>query len=576
MNKFRVASVFSNNCVLQRNEIITIFGYLTQSAKIKVSLFNSKNKLLCENERSFFIEEADASQNSSSSQSQNDEKLKWQVQLEKQTAQENCVLKVLCTFSSGEVSETIFSDVAIGEVWICGGQSNMEFELQNCSEGPDVLKSNTDGKNIRFYYTKKMGWMDEKFFKEEKNSCWEKWESEGRKAWSAVGYFFAKQLEKPLDCTIGLIGCNWGGTSASCWMAKENLEKNEDLRTYLDEYEKATNGKSIEEQCLEYENYEKEAAKWNEGFSKLWEKDHNVTWETAEKVLGKNPWPGPASCKNPYRPTGLYECMLSRIMPYTVKGVIWYQGESDDHKPKMYDTLFSTMIGSWRKGFQNEELPFIFVQLPNHRYLMDKDFKHWCLVREAQNKVHNAIKNAYMCVALDKGQFNDIHPKQKKVVGQRLANIALEKIYEKQLKNEVFSPMYKNHIIKKDKIIVYFSHADDGFLLVDDKTTFEQYCELEKIQNNEVKDFTGFEIAGKDKVFYAAKAEFGKGEQSNSITLYSDFVKEPVYARYGWFNYAPVTVYGKSKLPLAPFRTSDDNNDSTNHAKIQQIMTVAN
>lgn len=561
MNNFTVAAIFSDNCVLQRNKVISIFGTVNKNCTITVCLYNKDKKILCENQK----------QITTSSE------IKWEVQLGKQESQENCTLSLLCVFKDNTSSSIEFNNIAIGEVWIAGGQSNMEFELQNCTEGPDELSSKSAGKNVRFYYTKKIGWMDEKFYEAEKQSCWETWESEGKKAWSAIGYFFGKKLAADCNCTVGIIGCNWGGTSASAWMKQEYLEKDKDLNTYLTEYAEATSGKTTEQQCKEYEDYEIEFAKWNEGFSKLWEKDHNISWETAEKTLGKNPWPGPASCKNPYRPCGLYSCMLERIMPYTSKGVIWYQGESDDHKPNMYYKLFSTMIENWRTDWKNEKLPFIFVQLPNHRYQADKDFKHWCRIREAQQKIHDTIKNAWMTVALDKGQFSDIHPKAKKVVAERMENIALEKVYCKPQKKDVFSPLMKDYFICNDKIILTFDHASSGFEIKKDEQTYKEYVEMEKNQGNTVpQDFTGFEIAGEDKIYYPAKFEFGKKDDANTITLWSEKVNQPRYARYAWFNYGPVTVFGKSGLPLAPFRTSNqDCENATEHAKIQQIMTVA-
>lgn len=561
MNIFTVASIFSDNCVLQRDKNITLFGTVNQNCVISASLYNKDKKNLCKNSKPVST----------------DKPIKWEIQIGKQEAQEDCVLKIDCVFEDNSSKAIMLENIAIGEVWIAGGQSNMEFELQNCTEGPKELESKKAGKNIRFYYTKKIAWMDEKFYEAEKSSCWETWESPGKKAWSAVGYFFAKKLAQDCDCTVGVIGCNWGGTSASTWMNKKYLEVDKELNTYLTEQEEATKGKSIEQQCKEYEDYEVEFGKWNEGFSKLWEKDHNISWETAEKTLGKNPWPGPASCKNPYRPCGLYECMLERIMPYTSKGVIWYQGESDDHKPDMYYKLFSTMISNWRNDWHDDELPFIFVQLPNHRYQADKDFKHWCRIREAQQKTHNTIKNAWMAVALDKGQFSDIHPKAKKEVAERMENIALEKVYGLPQKKEVFSPMLKDYFIHNDKIILSFNHAKAGFETRKDDKTMAEYRAMETNQGKAIPEgFTGFEIAGSDKIYFPAKYEFGKKEALNTITLSSQNVKHPLYARYAWFNYGPVTIYGKSGLPLAPFRTSkDDEQSSGEHAKIQQIMTVA-
>ena len=553
-----VAAVFSDHMVLQRNKYVSVFGEAENGSLINAALFDEKGIILSKN--STIAENG-----------------RWTIQLEPQSAQTGCTMKI----TDGQ-SEINFSDIAIGEVWLAGGQSNMEFELQNCTEGPAELEDNKAGKNVRFYYTNKIAWKDDHYYEAECNTCWQTWDSTSKGAWSAVGYFFAKKLAEDLDCVVGVIGCNWGGTSASAWMRREYLEKDSDLNTYLTDYEEATKGKTTEQQCKEYDEYEIENAKWQEGFSKLWEKDHNITWEEAEKILGKNPWPGPASCKNPFRPTGLYDCMVNRIIPYTLKGVIWYQGESDDHKPRFYSKLFSALIENWRCDFNDADLPFIFVQLPVHRYKADPDFKHWCIVREQQAKVHSTIKNAWLTGAFDLGQFSDIHPRGKKVVAERMEKNALANVYNMIPSVDAGAPQIEGcHTIydKTDggKIILTFSNAPLGFEAREDDVRLEEYKQMEANQGITVgDDFTGFEVAGSDGIWYPAEFAFGGTDgKQNTIILCSKKVSRPVAARYGWYNYGPVTIYGKNGLPLCPFQTGSikaEGGDS--HAKIQQIMTV--
>ena len=559
MKVFTVASVFSNHMVLQRNKYISIFGEAEDGTVIKAALFDEKGTELSSN--------CTVAENG-----------RWLVQLEPQTAQMVCSLKL----SDGR-EEISFSDIAIGEVWLAGGQSNMEFELQNCTEGPAELENMEARKNVRFYYTNKIAWMDEHFFEAEKNTCWQKWESSAKGSWSAVGYFFAKKLAEDLGCTVGIIGCNWGGTSASAWMHREYLEHDFDLNTYLTDYEKATRGKSIEQQCKEYDDYEIENARWQEQYSKLWEKQPGITWEEAEKVLGKNPWPGPASCKNPYRPTGLYDCMLARIMPYTLRGVLWYQGESDDHKPRSYAKLFTSMIENWRCDFDDADLPFVFVQLPVHRYQADPDFKHWCIVREQQSKVHASVKNAWMTGCFDLGQFSDIHPRAKKELAERMEKNALANVYKLISSVDAGAPQIEGCHAMYDgtsgqgRLVLTFSNAPLGFEVREDETRLEEYKKMEANQGITVgDDFTGFEVAGADGVWYPAQFAFGGTDgKQNTIVLCSKKVNRPVAARYGWYNYGPVTIYGKNGLPLCPFQTGKImSEDGRSHAKIQQIMTV--
>ena len=561
MKVFNVAAVFSDHMVLQRNKYISIFGEADNGVLIKASLFNEKGTELSNN--------CTLAENG-----------RWLLQLEPQTAQTGCSL--LLTDGQNKIN---FSDIAIGEVWLAGGQSNMEFELQNCTEGPAELEDTAAGKNVRFYYTNKIAWMDEHFFEAERNTCWQRWESSARGSWSAVGYFFAKKLAEDLGCTVGVIGCNWGGTSASAWMKKEYLERDCDLNTYLTDYENATRGKSIEQQCKEYDDYEIENAKWQEQYSKLWEKQPGITWEEAEKVLGKNPWPGPASCKNPYRPTGLYDCMLARIMPYTLKGILWYQGESDDHKPRSYAKLFSSMIENWRSDFNDADLPFVFVQLPVHRYQADPDYRHWCIVREQQARVHASVKNTWLTGCFDLGQFSDIHPRAKKELAERMEKNALANVYNLIPSVDAAAPQLEGLHTFYDSdtpgheghIVLTFSNAPFGFEVRNDEVRLEEYKKMEANQGIAVgEDFTGFEVAGSDGVWYPAEFAFGGTDgRQNTIVLCSKKVGRPVAARYGWYNYGPVTIYGKNGLPLCPFQAGEvisEGGDS--HAKIQQIMTV--
>ncbi|MBP5601724.1 MAG: hypothetical protein J6X78_03255 [Treponema sp.] len=575
MAKIQVAAVFSDNMVLQREKIINIFGWVNcsdnddQEFFISVELFNSKGELIGENKR-VFKGPFDPSTSSGRRGLRDHKQLKWVISLPAQKGQDGCSLKI----NMNNQDTITYSNIVIGEVWLAGGQSNMEFELHNCTEGPKELADTTGetgAKNVRFYYTNKIAWMDNHFYEAERNTSWQTWESEGKKAWSAVGFFFAKKLAQDLGCTVGIIGCNWGGTSASAWMRREYLEKDEELCTYLTEQAEATKDKSIEQQCREYDEYEIINAAWQKKCDALYAAKPDITWAQVEQQLGKSPWPGPRSCKNPYRPTGLYDCMVNRVLPYTLKGVIWYQGESDDHKPHCYAKLFSNLIDNWRTDWKDPALPFVFVQLPCHRNEYDKDFKHWCLIRQEQEKVHHMIKNAFMTCALDLGQFNDIHPKAKKTVGERLEQNALANVYNEacgKKPEEVLSPMLASAIVMgaqsdegtaaHGRIVLTFENAPQGFVAYEDKINFDYYKRMEQHQGNSVPAiFTGFEVAGADGEFYPAAYRFGQniGEPINTITVYSPLVPNPVAARYAWYNYGPVNIYGKNGLPLAPFMT---------------------
>ena len=533
MNSLKIAAIFSNHCVLQREKPICIFGECAENLLVEASLLNSRDEIISKNESFAFNGQ-------------------WKIYLPSVSAQQDCKLKIVC-----ENKRVEFSDISIGEVWLAGGQSNMEFELGNCTEG-NVELSIKEDPNVRFYYTQKKSWKDEKFYESERNTSWQVWGSEWTKAWSAVGYLYAKKLAAELGVVVGVIGCNWGGTSASAWIDKSRLEKDEDLRTYLDEYEEAERGKTIEQQLKEYDDYEVKQAIWQKKCDAIYKENPQAEWNDVQNQIGQCPWPGPKCCKNPYRPNGLYECMLQRVIPYTLKGFIYYQGESDDHKPSSYYKLFSSLIDQWRTDWNDESLPFLFVQLPMHRFKQDKDLKNWCLIREAQLKVYKTIKNTGMVCASDLGQYNDIHPKSKKTVSLRLANISLTTVYKKNLLDSAVSPIPSSFIVIKNKLIISFDNAKDGFIYKPDNEELKNYKEMEERQGNKVMDdFTGFEVAGTDEIFYPATFEFGDNQNGmNTITLTCQNVNEIKYARYCWYNYGPVVVFSKNRLPLVPFRLS--------------------
>ena len=541
--QFRVAKVFSNHMVLQREKNIHIFGEGQEGTEVSATLIH-----------------ADGEKVTAVTWVENE---KWLVSLPPQKAENGCTVcveayKNAVTGSDGEAKETEqiacveYTDVAIGEVWLAGGQSNMELELKDCKGGLDTLAQDTEP-NVRFYYTQKYGYKNQQFYEAEDWSGWQTFDEESARAWSAVGYYFARKLSKDLEgVTVGVIGCNWGGTSASAWMSKEALLEDKDTASYVDEFEKACEGLSIEEQERIYDDYEAFKCEWDKKCNEMMAADPSITWADVEEKLGPSQWPGPMGCKNPYRPAGLYECMLQRVCPYSLRGFLYYQGESDDHKPRMYYKLFTRLIRQWREDFLDEELPFLLVQLPMHQYQGDPDYKHWPVVREAQMDAYKTIKNTGIAVIIDRGEFNEIHPKDKLTVGERLTLQALAHVYGKLEAKDAFGPLYDTCILHEDAMELCFQYAEDGF------------C----VQG----ELSGFEVAGMDRVFVKADARI----EGNRIFVSAKEVKHPFYARYLWTNYADVTLYGKNGLPVAPFRTSkkDEEIKELQSAKIQQIMEV--
>ncbi len=497
---FTTASIFSSNMVLQRDKNITVWGEGDDGAEVTAVINGSCGKTTVRDGR-------------------------WKLILPPMKAGGPYDMTVSC----GGDSKT-FTNVMIGEVWLCGGQSNMELELQNCKGGKEILAELTPKCNVRFYYTNKRSIIDEDFLEAERNTCWNEAGSETSKAWSAVGFFFARKLAKELGVTVGLVGCNWGGTSASAWVNRETLADSKQTVSYLEDYDKAVEGKSVEQQIKEYDEYTEHMRQWNEKAAVYYKEQPGITWEKLETLIGKNEYPGPMGCKNEYRPCGLYETMIDRVCPYTLRGFLYYQGESDDHKPDSYYKLFSSLIGFWREIWGDDSLPFIMVQLPMFKYAKDPDYRHWCKIREAQMKAFRTVKNTGIAVITDCGEFDNIHPVDKVPVGERLCLQAEKLVYG--MDADAFGPMFDSVIFKNGAAEISFIHAENGF---DVKT--------EKI--------VGFELAGADKQFAEAQAEI----VGDRVIVRCESVPEPCYVRYDWYNWIEVSLFGKNGIPLAPFTT---------------------
>lgn len=499
---FKTAAVFSDNMVLQREKNISVWGEADSGAVVTAMINGKKAECTAKDG-------------------------KWSIILPPMTAGGPYELHIVCRTDCEE--SVIFRNVMIGEVWLCGGQSNMELELQNAKNGKAVLAELTNDMPVRFYYTNKVGTV--KAAEEaEKTSCWGMCDPEGSKAWSAVGFFFARKLAKELGVTVGLIGCNWGGTSGSAWVDRKTLDINKELNSYLEEYDKAIEGKSVHQQEKEYADYLDYDKAWNEKSQEIYKKEPDASWDKVQQLCGENKWPGPINSFNPYRPAGLFETMLSRVCPYTLRGFLYYQGESDDHKPNTYYTLLTSLISLWRNIWNDEKLPFIIVQLPMFKYKNDPDYKHWCLIREAQMRAFQTVKNTGIAVITDCGELDNIHPTDKLPVGERLCLQAQKLAYGMDVK--AFGPIYSSYEYINGGIKLDFEYAENGFTVKD-------------------KEPIGFEIAGKDKKFYPAKAEI----TGNTIFISSEKVSAPVYARYCWVNYGEVNIFNETGIPLAPFRT---------------------
>lgn len=524
MAVLKVAAVFTDHLVLQRDKEIVVWGtvYGRENREIFVEIGTNKVMAILQGNR-------------------------FEAVLPKMEAGGPYCLTV-----STEGETHTFHDVMIGEVWLAGGQSNMELELRNSKDGEKAVEAMKDSR-IRFYQVNRKSFIDDAFLKEEEKNSWQVAADGDCGTWSAVATYFAKEVAQMLNVTVGIIGCNWGGTSASAWVSEEDLKGDEQLETYLQEVKEAMGDKTLEEYEKKREEYFAWYEVWQKKIDGLYEERPDILWSEALEIAGESLWPEPLGPKSPYRPGGLYETMLRRVCPYTLRGFLYYQGESDDHKPESYEKLLTALIGRWRKDWREDSLPFLFVELPMYLGKQDVDRGNWAKIRLVQQAVFEKVKDTALTCILECGEFDNIHPVDKEVVGKRLAMQAFYHVYNVEpAKEKVDGPRYLSHRVEGNKMVVEFTNVGDRLIYKADR----QYANSRKFYVPVEKPFAvisenGFEIAGNDGVFVPANIEVNK----TSVTLSSALVKQPVAVRYAFHNYSPVTIYNSNQLPLSTFST---------------------
>ncbi|WP_052703153.1 sialate O-acetylesterase [Paenibacillus beijingensis] len=357
---------------------------------------------------------------------------------------------------------------------------------------------------------------------------WEECTPEHAGYFSAVAFHFAKEINQELNVPIGIISCNWGGTSAACWMKEEYLTEDAGLNVYIDDYNKHLVNLNRDKYEEDFKRYQTELKQYAQK-----RKDESIHPDHIDEYLmdqsaGPLPLP-PLGPKSSFRPSGLYYTMLKKVIPYTIKGVIWYQGESDSGRPVLYRKLFGNMIQNWRDDWDNPELPFLFVQLASFgSNLLKPD--SWALLRESQSFVSKNVKITAMAVTIDCGDRSNIHPSGKRSVGVRLALLARNKIYGQEV--ECSGPVFRDMKVNENKMILRFDCSAEGLTSMG-------------------ASLKGFEICGENGRFIAAKAVIIE----NAVEVCNDEIEFPVAVRYGWANYTDANLYNVFGLPASPFRT---------------------
>lgn len=363
----------------------------------------------------------------------------------------------------------VLNNILIGEVWVCSGQSNMEWSSYNNNQQiiAELPKSQND--KIRLFHIPR---TTAAYPQDNCEGDWQICGPETLKGFSVIGYFFGKQLQQELNVPIGIIESAWGGTPAEVWTPAEVIES-------------------------------------------------NAVTKNAAAQLTETPW-------GPHRPGRTYNAMIAPITSFNIAGAIWYQGESNTGVPAAYEQTFTGMIGAWRNAWQ-KDLPFYYVQIAPYKY---GNKNVGALVMEQQARSQSYPRTGMVVITDLVDNVNDIHPQNKYDVANRLANLALADAY-KQNKPAYKSPVFKRMDTDKDKLVLYFDHAPNGFVTKENAKPTEFY------------------IAGDDRVFVPAEVQVEKAR----IIVYSKKVSKPAAVRFAFSNTAMANLFSKEGLPVTPFRT---------------------
>jgi sialate O-acetylesterase len=447
---------------------------------------------------------------------------KWQVTLDPLKAGDGAPLEL--TVSGEKGPAIIVKDILVGEVWLCSGQSNMEWSLESTSSPiPEILRA--DHPRLRLFLVPRRT-ADRP--QDDVKAKWSACTPESVRSFSAVAYYFGLELHQKLGVPVGLIESAWGGTDIEPWTPPAGFSAVPEVRPLLD---------NQDSKYGEYRSAMKKALP-------LW-----ATWiRDTQKALAANavlpPMPGldefPENpFENPQAPTTLYNGMIHPLTSFAIRGAIWYQGENNRNDGLFYEKKMEAMIRGWREVWRLGDFPFYYVQLAPFNYAYNRetpdgdvpDFLRLPLIWEAQANILR-LPNTGMAVVADITDLNDIHPRNKKDVGLRLALWARARTYgEKDLVPS--GPLYKFMSVEGDGIRIAFDYVGGGLI------------------SNDGQPLRWFEIAGDDHVFYKAGAEIA----GDTVIVRSPQVPAPKAVRFGWHQLAVPNLANREGLPASPFRT---------------------
>lgn len=433
-------------------------------------------------------------------------------------------------------AEIVLDNICFGDIWLAGGQSNMEFFLKYDRDWENIKKLNRNP-NIRMYNIPQRAFEGHTTHNKAGYGYWFDDSCPGIECFSAPAYSFARNVQEATGVPIGIIGCNWGGSTAAAWVPAEVLQT-PPLDRYLKEYEEAIAGIPAEKlaaDSLEAWKFEDSLQHGADFEPLLYGRDRD--WQLTYMKQHANDPVIPMGPYHMYRPSGLYHMMLSKLIPFPIKGVLWYQGESDaGDRAFMYDKLLSALIEDWRKEWK-DELPFLIVQLAPFGVWLDCGNQEYKTVREKQTYVADNVEGVYMASIMDLGSYYDIHPKEKMEVGRRLALLARGHIYgEKDLLCD--APKAVSAALNQDgQIVITFLHGD-GLTIGSKPSAWD-------ITIDDLHFTPDSVYAENDRLILIPPGEIKGRTGMLRVSL-------------GWNDYAEIHIHNNAGLCAAPFTISVD------------------
>ncbi|HEX3872003.1 MAG TPA: sialate O-acetylesterase [Pirellulales bacterium] len=481
----KLPAIFSDHMVVQAEVPIPVWGWADPGEKVTVSLGGSSQTT-----------KADADG-------------KWKVTLGKLKSGDNAQ-----TLTAQGTNTLSIKDVLVGEVWLASGQSNMAFDVARGKDAESEIAA-ADHPQIRMF---KVTSNPQATPQADCTGSWQVCSPTSVSTFSAVAYFFGRDLQQRLKVPVGMINSSVGGTDIAAWTSAEAQSPNPDLKAGMDRWD--ANDKAYDPKAAKA-TYDKQVAAWKEKVKKA---------KDAGEPVPKGPRLQGQPRNDPNRPCNLYNGMIEPLIPYAIRGAIWYQGEhncSSEEKARLYAVQLPLLVQDWRTRW-GYDFPFAWVQLPNFIQTAYRP-----LVREAMLK-SLSVKDTGMAVTIDVGEANDNHPKNKQEVGHRLALWALGTVYHQKV-SATSGPLLSGQPAKHgDAMAITFDHAEGGLVA----------------KGGALK---GFVIAGKDREWKPAHAKI----DGDTVVVSSPTVTQPVAVRYAWDSNPDGNLFNRAGLPASPFRTDD-------------------